>query len=83
MGNEMPPSLVSWISQAITKEELLHYRRVGGDKASESECFRKETFFEKHEVSLPREVDEIYRMPFWPQVFSTENQGFTHPPNPV
>ena len=39
MGNETPPSLVSWISQAITKEELLHYRRVGGDKASESECF--------------------------------------------
>ena len=27
-------------------------------------------------MSLPREVDEIYRMPFWPQVFSTENQGF-------
>ena len=38
--------------------------------------FRKETFFEKHEVSLLREVDEIYRMPFWPQEFSTENQSF-------
>ena len=82
MALVVPTSLVSWNTSNLQKEHLSVYWRVGGEIPSEAECFRKEEFFEKHEVRLKREVDEYLPYAILASSSQSEKLLLTHPPNP-
>ena len=50
-GMRMPPSLDSWTTCSLQKVLPLSTKEGGWGFSVEAECFRKETFFENHEVS--------------------------------